>query len=457
MFKKFCLLCMIIILTEFLGSSVSAAEQPAVPELQLEYVDIYGVGSEKLYVKIPMTEAELAAMDRMLVYYSLDGDNYAPVIHPRMEDPWDLCRYGSAEFDQNVYVNECMNPATTPFKQFLAGEIDSFWVKIHLIADTYDCCTKSAKLERSRDVIPLPEDCTVEASYPRSITEAYRDENGQVQMYAAQSVEIPQGKTREQILEVLPESYDMEVIIIQDSYNLLGELPVSYQINWNIPDHPETLTTGQYIIDAGNEVIPPAGSQIFKKGLQQYVFTAPPTEMSLRLILNIAEADENDQSSMIPPSSNHEESNGADENFGSGGNRGDVGSNDLNHEGLQPESQPESQSELHPELQPESYQEKDPAKTDYNEIIPPSALQTVPDEIFLPGREEIPSETEETVSAERSDLETDSNVGNVQEEIIPNRNKNMSPTYILFVGTSSVAISAGIALFVYWRKWNLKI
>ncbi len=199
---------------------------------------------------------------RIRPMYSLDGENYQVICEQQPND-WHLDRLGSEDEAELKLLQKqtCVEASTEPLKSYLAGAIDSFYVRLQITLENGICYdTKPCQIIRNT-IQPLPEDATLSALFPGSM----RVKNWRpLYTYGKYQITVREDASIESIYAMLPNTIPVEV---QIGLNGNSGVPiianVKTAVSWKAFTDinlkaDETLT----INDAANDLVIPAGTQL---------------------------------------------------------------------------------------------------------------------------------------------------------------------------------------------------
>lgn len=220
--------------------------------------------------------------------YSLDKDAWHDCV---ME--WNLNGLGSAN-NSGLQKQACLHVNQEPFKSYLAGKIDRFYLRLHIVREngiSYD--SQTAMIERGEPQ-PLPDDIQVSARFAPSLIVKVRETNPiRFYSYGKYQLTISADASAEDVTAMLPNSLPVEIMLQKEGQDMLGiaECPVTWK-SLSLP----RLTAGESIIvqDAAEEIVVPAGTLvnspwgIFRLD-NPLSFDQNPATDEVRLVLNVVE------------------------------------------------------------------------------------------------------------------------------------------------------------------------
>lgn len=215
--------------------------------------------------------------------YSLDGETYE-VICPEQPYDWNLDMLGTQDEQEQIklYNQTCAHATVEPLKSYLAGRINSFYIKLQITLQDGVCYdTSPFRLVRGA-AQPLPEDATIYAIFPATMRVSGRPSYGQYQ------VTVPENVDGQGVYALLPDTVPVEIqITLPDTpYDpLVGYVETA--VVWNtLPEL--SLTAGEpfTIVNAANSIIIPAGTQVqTSRGI--YILPEKPVlNDEIRVVLN---------------------------------------------------------------------------------------------------------------------------------------------------------------------------
>lgn len=160
--------------------------------------------------------------------YSMDGEDYIPEEY----NAWQLDSY-----DPDLLRQQCFGQIESPLKEFLAEEIDRFYVKLQI---TYEggsiVLTEAVPFDRAGPA-PLPAEYQVQAWYAvpiRNISCEPPSIRGQYHFT------VPNTATPEELKALLPQTVPVELQIYRDGDPTRYEAVVDYAVQWQEVPPPST-------------------------------------------------------------------------------------------------------------------------------------------------------------------------------------------------------------------------
>lgn len=202
-------------------------------------------------------------------YYSFDDLQYDPI------DPDIVWAPPSTLPEGSVPSNTIAISTNSPLREYLAGEQDTFFIRLHYQTDSGAGVSQTAKFTRPTQVVPLPEDMTLYALYPSSIRTFYK---------AQYHLTLREGATVAGCRALLPDTLPIELQLMDAEGDLLAKTTVDCAVEWALP---ESLPEGDVAISAAVQSITPPGGMVLETVDALYaVDTLPPPSIPLTLKIN---------------------------------------------------------------------------------------------------------------------------------------------------------------------------
>lgn len=214
-----------------------------------------------------------------LPYYSLDGVTY---FHPCAENPEMAESRDWVKLGGGTLSRTCFAPEDEPYKSFLDGTIDRFYVRLHIMGGPYEGDTAAALLERADGMPqPLPEGFTVyPLRYPGSMRVSFRGPN----QYC---VTVRQGASEAELRALLPETLELESQIDASTGYPFPVDAVRCAVTWDLT---EIRTDAPGETTAANAAVctpPPFATATINQS--SYTYTPKRVETALNLVVTVVE------------------------------------------------------------------------------------------------------------------------------------------------------------------------
>lgn len=272
---------------------------------------------------------------------STDGESWQ--VCPRN---WNLLRWDSQDPEvlEKLRTQPCLNDIDEPFRSYLAGELDRFYVKLRLTGEDGDVReTEAAVIERGEPQ-SLPEELTPVAALDRSMlirewVPSYRE-------YGVYQLTVGEDAVGEDAAAYLPESLPVWIELYR-GIDFVGGGTIDCPVVWKPMTIPEPAAGESVILsDAAEEMVVPEGTLlntpigIYRLEEPLYIASSGqfPHSDEIRLILDItAEQEDSGEPDPEEPDSgepqtteNNVQPNGdgsanRPDQGGAGGNEGNAG------------------------------------------------------------------------------------------------------------------------------------
>lgn len=223
--------------------------------------------------------------------YSLDGETYQVC-----EEPWDLHLLSTEDSGEPAKLQRqvCLYAGSEPLKNYLAGTLDCFYVKLRLTLENGDIYeTQTAIIDRGEPQA-LPDGLTPTAAFTSSMLVR---ETNPIRYFGRYQLTVSEDATAEDIAALLPDTLPVKVNLADNRMNAIADCTLDCPVTWKPLSLPR-LTAGSRvtIADAAEEIVVPGGTLLrtpmgifqLKEPLTigQYVITD-----EVELVLNVVARD----------------------------------------------------------------------------------------------------------------------------------------------------------------------
>ena len=224
--------------------------------------------------------------------YSLDGENWQACGRD-----WDLSGFNAEEEAglTHLYNQICLYNSDEPFKSYLAGELDSFYLKLQITrenGESYE--TQSAVIERGAPQ-PVSEEFSLIAAFTSSMR-VYEMSSRSV--YGRYQITINENTSPEEAAAFLPDTIPIQIGLYH-GIDFVADGIIDCPVTWK-PLSFSGLTAGESITiqDAAEEIIIPADT-LFRTPMGVFQLDEPlglnhdTMTDEIRLVLNVVSEKEN--------------------------------------------------------------------------------------------------------------------------------------------------------------------
>lgn len=230
----------------------SAMPSPDVPPMFEASIEYYSHG----YYVVMGSFTEFLP-DTILVrpLCSLDGENWEVC-----GQDWDLsCLNMEGDAAENKLHNQiCLYNRDEPFKSYLDGELDSFYLKLHITRENGESYETQAVLIERGGPQTVPEEIVLIAGFAPSMR--VREQNP-FALYGRYQITIGENTTPEELSALLPDTIPVQIDLCDSESNFIANDFIDCPVTWK-PLSFSRLTAGESmtIPDAAENIVIPGGT-----------------------------------------------------------------------------------------------------------------------------------------------------------------------------------------------------
>lgn len=185
---------------------------------------------------------------------SLDGENWEIC-----GQDWDLsCLNMEGEAADRLHNQICLYNRDEPFKSYLDGELDSFYLKLYIARENGESYETQAALIERGGPQPVPEEIVLIASFAPSMRVLERNPFA---LYGRYQVTINENTTPEELSSLLPGTIPVQIDLCDNKLNFIANDYIECPVTWK-PLSFSRLTAGESmtIPDAAENIVIPDGT-----------------------------------------------------------------------------------------------------------------------------------------------------------------------------------------------------
>lgn len=193
---------------------------------------------------------------------SIDGETYHDC-----GQGWNLQWLGSEEEGvlEKLQGQRCLFGSEEPFRSYLAGELDRFYIKLRIVRQGGIAYESQAAVIGREEPQPVPAEFDVAAKFaPGMFVREGRPPN--IQCYGRYQITVSEDAAAEEIAAFLPETLPVEIQLQEgsDYAGYIGNDIVECHVEWKPLDLPP-LTAGESVTvpDAAEGMVIPAGTVLY--------------------------------------------------------------------------------------------------------------------------------------------------------------------------------------------------